>query len=131
GKSGTWRCQPSVVTLAAPFDVVLEPFPEAGSRGVVAHGRARIARDDVDVASGAVVADPPRGRWNHLDVLSYAATTLFGWIVLPVLLDDPAVERRELEPSGDLRRVEVVALGRRHVLAVDGDGLVRRHEDGR
>ena len=130
GRSGTIRCQPSVVTLAAPLDVVLEPFPEAGSRGLVAGGRARIVRDDVDVASGAVGADLPRGRWSDLDVLSYAASTLFGWIVLPVILDGPAVERRELEPSGDLRRVEVVVLGRRHVVGVDGDGLVRRHEEG-
>src|SRR5947209_7364393 len=131
GKSGTLRCQPSVVTLAAPLDVVLDPFPEPGVRGVVSAGRARVVRDGVDVAGGALSRELPPGRWSDVDVLAYSATTLFGWIVLPVLLDDPAWERRQLEPADGLRRLEVTVSGQRHVVGVDGDGLVRRHEEGR
>src|SRR5947209_16894632 len=131
GKSGALRCQPSVVTLGGPLGVVLDPFPEPDSRGVVGDGRARVLRDGEEVAGGPVDGELPRGRWGDVDVLSYAATTLFGWIVLPVLLDDPGVAWRQLEPADELRRLEATVSGRRHVVGVDADGLVRRHEEGR
>ena len=149
GKRAVLRCQPSVVTLSGPPVIVLDPFPALGGgaasrpeadphRGVVAGGRARLLRGEVELDARPLAA-PGRGRWDDLDVLSFAAATLFGWIVLPAMLHDPALAVRELEGprAGALGRLEVTAPpgwpagATRHVLHVDADGLVHRHEEGR
>jgi hypothetical protein len=131
GKRSALRCQPSVLTLAAPPVIVLDPYPTSGAKGIVADGRARVVGGDAEV-DGRPLGPPGRGRWDDLDVLSFAAATLFGWIVLPALLDDPALAVRRL----DAGRLDVTvpdgwpAGAERHVLHVDGDGLVRRHDEG-
>ncbi len=129
-RTGLLRCQPAVVTLAAVPEIVLDPFPSPGSTGVVAGDRARVMRGDVEVAARSVLAPLSRRRWDDLDVLAFAAATLSAWIVLPAMLDDPAVGARELEPAAGVRRVEVpTAAGGSHVLHVDDRGWVTRHEE--
>jgi hypothetical protein len=132
GKRAALRCQPSVVTLGGPPTIVLDPFPSDGAHGMVAGGRARVVRDGAEVGARAL-APPGKRRWDDLDVLSFAAATLFGWIVLPAMLGDPVLRVRPLEPG----RLEVsVSAGwptgpAEHVVDVGADGLVYRHEEGR
>jgi hypothetical protein len=142
------RCRTGFVPLGGPAEVVLDPFPGDGSRGVVGGGRARLLRGDVEVASRELAVGPgsvperggrARARWDDLDVLAFAGTTLWTWVALPLRLDDPnlAVRRHEPTAAEGLTRVAVTvpegwpASGIEHVVHVDGEGRVRRHEEGR
>lgn len=69
-------------------------------------------------------------RWSPDDVGVFAACALWTYVSMPSLLEDPAVEVRSL-PG---RRLHVrlpdaiVSHCRDHVLHLDEDGLIRRHD---
>ena len=71
-------------------------------------------------------------RWDDLDLLGFAAATRWPWLALPVFLDDPAGVVRNRDTG--VREVELPArwpgAGRRHVLHLDAEGRVYRHEEG-
>jgi hypothetical protein len=131
-RSAAVRCRTAFVPVPSPSGepprVVLAPYPDEGLQGIVEGGRARVVRGDDEVGSRAL--DELGGgarRWDDLDVLIFAATSLWAWVALPL-----AVAAR-LEPG---RSVTVTAepdwpvLSPAHVLVADEAGRVVRHEEG-
>lgn len=74
------RCRTGLVTLGGPLDVTLDPYPERTGQGVVAGGRVRLVADAVDVAARDLASPPAAGRWDDLDLLEYAACSLWSWV---------------------------------------------------
>lgn len=128
------RCRTGFLVFGGdgPPEVVLEPFPgkEEGTRGVVGGGTARLLRGDVEVVRRELSA-VHKGRWDDLDLLAFAATTLWTWVGLPLALDRPEVSTQEREPGVLEVTVpeEWPATGTGHVLHLDGEGRVMRHEE--
>lgn len=84
-KPNRLRCRTALVALGGPLDVTLDPYPERTGQGVVAGGKVRVVADGVDVATRDLVtrnvaAAPAPGRWDDLDLLEYAACSLWAWV---------------------------------------------------
>jgi hypothetical protein len=133
-RSRAVRCRTGFFVVGGddPPEVVLDPFPtkEPGARGVVSSGVATLFRGDEQVASQPA-APAARRRWDDLDLLAFAATTLWTWIGLPLALDHPGVRVRARE-AGVLDVTVPTgwpATGSDHVLHLDGEGHVVRHEE--
>ena len=136
-RRGAVRCRTGFLPTAAsqPPSAVLDPYPAAGSRGVLGGGEARLLgpADEVVAARplASAVAGLARPGWDELSVLAFAAGTLWTWIALPFLLDAEDVLVRER--AG--RRLEVElppawpATASRHALQVDPDGRIVRHRE--
>jgi hypothetical protein len=130
-RSRAVRCRTAFVPVPGPSTdpprVVLAPFPAEGSQGIVEAGRARVVRGAEEVGSRALneLGGGAR-RWDDLDVLIFAATSLWAWVALPLVVAE------RLEPG---RSVAVTAeadwpvLSPTHVLVADGRGRVVRHEE--
>ena len=127
--------------------VVLDPFPEAGLRGVFDGGEARIERADGEVVESRPDPRPAffgrsglrrNLRWDALDAAYFAGYAMWNYMTFPHLLTLPEVEVDEGEPwsagGEQLRRIEATfdagldTHSRRQVFYVDGDGLLRRHD---
>ena len=81
GRGHTVRCCTAVLPVGGDGDVVLDPFPQKGSRAVVsADGAVRVWRDGEEVAAAA----PSRVRWNDHELVAFVAETLRDWLVTPV-----------------------------------------------
>lgn len=137
------RLQPQAVRCLTGFmtpdpAVTLDRYPEPGGSGVVEGGEARLLVDGQLRGSRPIGESGRRAplRWDELDVLAFAATTLWTWIVLPLVLDDERLDVRELtSEDGGLRRLEVrvpeawPATSAVHVLHVGGGGRIVRHDE--
>ena len=131
------RCQPGFIPMdeGRPPQVILDPFPEKGMRGVLEDGWARLFRGDEEVGSQPLgTASIGGGRWwTDLDLLVFAGTTLWTWIGLPLALDRPEVVVGERAPG--VLDVAVPAdwpaTSTRHVLHLGAQGQVVRHWEGR
>ncbi|MGH9280669.1 MAG: hypothetical protein ACRD12_21575, partial [Acidimicrobiales bacterium] len=132
-RAGAVRCRPAIVTLDGPPQVTLDPYPGRQGRGIVADGWARLVDGDgAEVAARRLTdAGPAALRWDDLDVLSYTAATVWTWLALPLALDRP--ELTVVARDGGALEVQVPdgwpGAGR-HLLHIDGDGRVFRHEEG-
>lgn len=121
------RCQPAFVPLQGEPQVVLDPFPEKGHRGTVEGGQVRIGPGDARPLAAAARG----GRWDDLDLAAFAARQLWAWVALPLVLARPEVSVR----AAGHRRLEVTVPAQwpappgPHVLHLDGDDLVVRHEE--
>jgi hypothetical protein len=128
-RGGAVRCRTGLMPIAIPPQVTLDPYPGREGKGVVEDGSARLLDAD-----GAEIARRPVGpgaggfRWDDLVLLAYTAGALWAWLVLPLALDDPAVTVREVDERR--REVEWPDGGRPHLLHLDGEGRVVRHDDG-
>ena len=87
------RCRPALVALDGPLDVTLDPYPDRTGQGVVAGGRVRVVADGVDVASRDLSPTPAPGRWDDLDLLEYAACSVWSWV---------GAGERDRQEDGDL-----------------------------
>lgn len=120
------RCRTGLVALGGPHEVVIDPYPARTGKGVVGAGQVRVVADDVDMAARAMSSTPGGGRWDDLDLLEYAAASLWTWVALPLLF--------ELEPRAGVQEITVPtgwpAISGVHRLTVDESGAVTRHEEG-
>jgi hypothetical protein len=120
------------------------PYPRPGFRGVLEHGEVRI-----ETIEGRVVrARPDAGRavrsarrllwWDDLDILYFGASSLWTYMAIPYVLDDPAFRVEEGEPwteRGEVWRTlavtfpaEIDTHSRQQTFYIGGDGLIRRHD---
>lgn len=134
------------VDLAEPR-TVMDPFPEAGVRGVFDRGAARVERGDGEVI--AARGEPRKAffgraglrrsiRWDALDATYFAGYAMWNYLSFPLLLSRPDVEVREISPwrsDGEvLRRLEVDfpdgidTHSRRQTFYLDERGWLRRHD---
>ncbi|MFN2506691.1 MAG: hypothetical protein ABR540_21175 [Acidimicrobiales bacterium] len=106
-----------------------------GSPGVRFDGEPSEPAEPAEPGGGGL------GRWDDREVLAFAGASLWSWVGLPFALGHPDVETREL-PLGHAEgaaegwaRLEVrlppswPAGGARHLLDVDPQGRIRRHEE--
>ena len=125
----------------------MDPFPEAGRRGVFDRGRVRIesragevleSRDDPRAAFSGASGLRRNLRWDPLDSAYFAGYAMWNYLTTPLLLTVDGVRVREGEPwragAEQWRRLEVDFPNRldthsRHqTFYVDSVGLVRRHD---
>lgn len=126
-------------------EVVFEPYPSQGSRGILdADGSVRIAdRRDAVVRERR---EPRRAFadlrhklwWDRLDILYFGTYALWTYLSAPFVFAGEGYELRELEPwseSGETwRRLavtfpsDVQTHSREQVFYIDRDGLIRRHD---
>jgi hypothetical protein len=133
------RCLTGFVPTAEGPAVTFDRYPGPGRSGLVEDGEARLMVDGEVRGSRPLAAAGlarRRARWDDLDVLAFAGTALWTWIVLPLVLDDERIEVRAL-PADDegRRRLEVSvpagwpATSGVHVLHIDGEGRIVRHDE--
>lgn len=116
-RAGAVRCSTAFVSLGGEREVVLDPFPEKGGRAVVGEdGRARLWRDGVEVPEPGSATGPGRSRlrWTDHQLATFAAKTLWAWLVLPRLVEGQGEGPHRI---GSDR------------LWVAADGRVTRHEE--
>jgi len=126
---------------------VMDPFPRAGQRGVLAGGEARIESETgevLDRRSNPRVAFSGPGRmrrnfrWDALDSTYFAGYAMWNYMSTPYLLTRGGLELSEggdWEEGGERwRRLEVTfpegfdTHSRRQTFYFDARGLLRRHD---
>ena len=119
------RCIPGFLPLDGSHRVILDPFPQKGTRGVLEEGYARLFRDDREVGRQPL-SQPLGSRWTDLDLLVFAGTTFWTWIGLPLEVGDREGRVVEFDAAPDWPVTTA-----HHVLHRDEEGNVVRHDEGR
>jgi len=132
GHANRLRCRPALVAVGAPeIDVTLDPYPDRTGQGVVAGGKVRVVADGVDVASRDLSPSPAPGRWDDLDLLEYAACSLWSWVSAgPLTRQEEGDLVHELSDHCDFGGVVVATRRRtrnRHGVPVAWADLVAAH----
>jgi hypothetical protein len=75
-----------------------------------------------------------RFRWSIDDIAAFASAAMWTYLSLPFLLTEPDVQLEVVAGTGALERLAVTLPARftshatRHVLHIDADGRIRRHD---
>lgn len=137
-RPGAIRCRTAFLPLGGEPSVTISPWPgtEEGTRGVVADGQVRMLAADGSEVASRPLSDVPGGtnpRSDDLELLRFAATTLWTWVGLPLALSWPHVA--SVDRGAGVVDVTVPegwpATSTTHRLHLDGEGRVVRHEEGR
>ncbi|MCA1727764.1 MAG: hypothetical protein LC722_09010 [Actinobacteria bacterium] len=124
--------------------VVIRAYPSRGTQGVYDTAGVRLQADDRRVVTersraGEAFRDLRQlDRWDALDMLHFSGSSLWTYVSLPFVLSRRGYALRDLGPwteeGQQWRRVAVTfpvgvqTHARDHVLFVDDEGLIRRHD---
>lgn len=127
--------------------VIMDPFPEAGMRGIFHSGAVRIEASDGEVVSARPDPRPAffgrsgvrrNLRWDPLDSVYFAGYAMWNYLTTPLLLTRQGVALSEggewREGAERWRRIDAEFDGsldthsRRQTFYFDARGLLRRHD---